>query len=202
MINKEVAVSLRKNRKEVRALPANERGYVLVFSLVMLVVLTILGVWALNTSTVEIMVAGNEQRFEEDFNIAEGAVYVEGGKIFTNRTSSPWYQLKNPSITDQILAPDVNDADFDPGNDIADAIASIDPADASKWPKENLVGNYAANDMVMDYSYLVTYEKTDTALQGFGAASGTTAYYYRMNGNRDSDVEAGGMKVGANSESY
>ncbi len=50
---------------------ANERGSVVILALIMLVLLTLVGTSATNTSTLEIQVAGNERVYKQNFYKAE-----------------------------------------------------------------------------------------------------------------------------------
>ena len=177
---------------------SGEAGFVLVFALVILVVVTMLGLWALNTSTMENMIAGNEQVYEQKFNIAEGGIYAEAGKI--GYSTVPWYTITDTNQLKQVLAPPLGSAAYDPGRDIANenlpaSVADILPGDATRWPRENLVGNYTPGNTEMDYSYLVTYLYPDTPPKGYSATEFSN-YKYQINSHRDIDIEAGGGKVG------
>lgn len=158
-----------------------------------------LGVWALNTSTFEIMIAGNEQRFEENFNITEGGAKSEGGKIGFDTSS--WFAVNNPKKLEQKLVPGFSyGGTFDPGDDMDDgkeptSVNDVDPADPASWPIENLAGDTTAGDTVLDYSYLVTYRYWDTAPAGYGSGQ-MSAYFYRLNSKKNVSVELGGVDLG------
>lgn len=51
----------------------NENGFTLVLSMLFLVALTIIGIAATNTTTIEATIAGNERIYKESFYLAEGA---------------------------------------------------------------------------------------------------------------------------------
>ncbi|NOX33909.1 MAG: hypothetical protein GXP56_09260 [Deltaproteobacteria bacterium] len=51
----------------------NEEGFVLIASMLFLVVLTIIGIAATNTTTIETNIAGNEKIYKQNFYLAEGA---------------------------------------------------------------------------------------------------------------------------------
>ena len=55
------------------ALLANENGSVLVLALILLMLLTMVGISAIDTSTLEIQVAGNERNYKRNFFRAEAA---------------------------------------------------------------------------------------------------------------------------------
>jgi hypothetical protein len=66
----------------------NERGSVLVISMLILVMLTLLGFASMGTSNVEIMVAGNERTYKENFFRAEAA-NMAGGQRYVNLADMP-----------------------------------------------------------------------------------------------------------------
>lgn len=179
---------------------AGEDGFVLVFSLIVLVVVTLLGIWALNTTTSEIQISGNQQVFEENFNIAEGGVDAESGKLgYATTVNFPWYTVSNPNILNQLLLPPFG-ATYDPGGDLTPAntpasIADVLPGDSTKWPVQNLLHNYTAGNTQMDYSYLVAYLFSDTPPKGYDASM-FSGYKFRINGHKNTDIEVGGVKVG------
>jgi hypothetical protein len=66
----------------------NEQGSVLVISMLILVMLTLLGFASMGTSNVEIMVAGNERTYKENFFRAEAA-NMAGGQRYVNLAGRP-----------------------------------------------------------------------------------------------------------------
>ncbi len=171
---------------------SDESGFVLVSAVVVLLVLTLLGMWALGTSTSELQVAGSSQQVETQFNVAEGGAYSEAGKVGFNL--QPFYQISNPSQHDQLLIPNT-DAAFDPGNDTANLLAGITRSDPATWPWENLLQDYTDDNNDSDYRYLTTYLYPDIAPMGYdpGMFSG---YKFRIQGAAPLVVELGGTKVG------
>jgi len=65
----------------------NEEGFVLVVSLIMLALLSLLGVAATNTSTLEIKIADNNRRYTQNFYMAESAIR-EALQRITNEDST------------------------------------------------------------------------------------------------------------------
>lgn len=61
-------------RKVVSGCSKNEEGFVLVIALVMLVLLSLLGIFALNTTDVELQIAGNDKASKMTFYKADGGV--------------------------------------------------------------------------------------------------------------------------------
>jgi len=74
----------------------NEEGFVLVVSLIMLALLSLLGVAATNTSTLEIKIADNNRRYTQNFYMAESAIR-EALQRITNQDSE---NLKRDQISD------------------------------------------------------------------------------------------------------
>ncbi len=73
MIN--VTTTQRESRNGRPALTCgNERGMALILTLVMLALLSILGVWALDTSTTDLKIAGNFRTTQNAFYAADGGV--------------------------------------------------------------------------------------------------------------------------------
>jgi|GEM_PF-366258 len=190
----------------------DEQGFILVLSLMALVMVSLLGAWALTTSTFEIKIAGNEQIKEASFNISEGGVYLEGSKLgFTTSTNFNWYNVSDPSTLNQLLLPPLGTAGYDPGDDIPAAveanitIANIEgtPNDATMWPRQNLTADLSTNATVdahvaddsSDYAYLVRYLYPDIPPKGYDAGS-FAAYKFRLNAEQTITVEIGGLKVG------
>ena len=51
----------------------NQKGFVMIAAMLFLVVLTIIGIAATNTTTIEVNIAGNEKIYKQNFYLAEGA---------------------------------------------------------------------------------------------------------------------------------
>ena len=178
----------------------NEEGFTLILSLMVLVLLSLMGMWALNTSDIEIAISGNEQRYQENFNIAEGGTYLEASAI--GFASNPYYAITDPSNFNLKLGPNPSDDDYDPGNDmdltVLENLSTLSAVDATKpeeWPHQNLLRSIAAFDNRADYSYLVTYMYPDVPPKGYDADS-FSGYKFKINGARNTEIEIGGVKVG------
>jgi hypothetical protein len=169
-----------------------ESGFVLVLALVVLLVLTMFGIWALNTSDYELKVAGGSQQVERQFNLAEGGAYSEAGKV--GFFLQPFYMLPDPSLSNwgMLLVP--TDADFDPGNDTTTTVAGVDAADPATWPWQNLVNDTAAAANGFDYRYLVTYLGFENVMGN--SADYFSGYNFQVQGAAPLVVELGGTKLG------
>ena len=161
----------------------NEQGFVLVVSMVMLLLLTLLGIWALTTSSIELQISGNQQRYEQSFNVAEGGANFEATNL--GFTARPAYQIT------------------DPGNMLQDLTTGI-YNDSSTWPAGCLVlagspvsiGSYVAgSDPANEYRYFVTYLYPDVPPKGYDATM-FSAYKFRIDGEKTVVIELGGIKVG------
>ncbi|MFH0781164.1 MAG: hypothetical protein V2B20_04305 [Pseudomonadota bacterium] len=178
---------------------AAESGFVLVLSLVILLMLSLFGIWALQTTRSELNVAGGGQRIEKQFNIAEGAANAEAGKVGFSTKDFYKITFDPTTVHNQTMIPAAGD--FDPGADKSAAVGSLSLADPTTWPWENLLRDYTANTNVFDYRYLVTYLYSDVAPMGYDP-SAFSAYKFRIQGNTartSAIVEMGGKKVGVKS---
>lgn len=178
----------------------NEEGFTLILSLMVLVLLSLMGMWALNTSDIEIGISGNEQRYQENFNIAEGGTYLEASAI--GFASNPYYAITDPSNFNLKLGPNPSDDDYDPGDDMdatvlgnLSTLSAVDATKPEEWPHQNLLRRTSASDNRADYSYLVTYMYPDVPPKGYDADS-FSAYKFKINGARNTEIEIGGVKVG------
>ncbi len=167
----------------------SESGFVLVLAMVVLLVLSMMGAWALMTSKSELDVAGGLQRAEKQFNIAEGGTSLEAVKVgFVTET---YYQIGDPSVPNQLLTPP-DEATFDPGGDTAAVPGAVDAADTATWPVQNLVQNPADDEF--DYRYLVTYLEFNKTPKGYDAGT-LSRYSFMIQGMAPMVIEVGGNKI-------
>lgn len=75
------------------ALRANEDGSVVVLALIVLMLLTMVGTSATNTSTLEIQVAGNERHYKQNFYKAEAAALQASQFINNSDTHTETWML-------------------------------------------------------------------------------------------------------------
>ena len=103
----------------------DEQGFILVVTMLILVVLTVVGIAALDNSTFEIRIAANDRLKRVAFNMADGASYSTG-KIITeaieNGADPAYANLSYVNI------PDIADLDYDPdlplGHPAIDTVAN------------------------------------------------------------------------------
>lgn len=112
----------------------NERGSVLIVALLVLMALTLIGISAMNTTSVEILTAANDRRFKDDFNNAERAIQFATANfqlIYQNDDGLP-RQVTDVATSHLIYtngySPNFLNNDFtgDPGNPAA--LAAMGPA--------------------------------------------------------------------------
>ncbi len=176
----------------------NEKGYVLVATLLALMAMTATGLWALNTSVFEVDIAANLQQWEEDFNTTEGGTKTEGAKVgYARSDAHSHYQVTDPEEFDQFLLP-LNE-DYDPGEDVTvdgDYPDDFNTDNPNSWPHANLANDNADN--TYDYAYRVTYLFPDKPPKGYDVTK-FAGYRFRVNSENKTHVEVGGMKVGVKS---
>ena len=77
----------------------NEEGNVTLIALILLVVLTLIGISANRTSTLDMQIARNEIPFKQNFYIAEGGINIEASEI-----GKGMYPVSDTNTMDQLLA--------------------------------------------------------------------------------------------------
>lgn len=181
----------------------NEQGYALITAILLLLSATVLGLLVMNSSEVETLISGAEQRYENNFNTVEGAVNAEAMVIDTSATvtrngNTRSYNLVDPFTYYQILSPDSSDDPiFDPGGDMdlpteAYAVSYDKP---QKWPTENLLHSDNGGDNTFDYQYYTQY-LYDTDPGGGYDASEFRGYLFQVSAHKITTIEIEGKKVG------
>lgn len=179
-------------------LSGSQQGSILAIAMFCLLVLSVLGTFALNTADYEMNIAANQQRWEENFNLSEGGASKEGSGVGYAgvNNSNPWYEISDPETYNTPLFPSTL-ANYDPsGNDMP--VAGTFPNDFNlavpdTWPRQNLLSDIT--DDKYDYSYLVTYLYPDVPPKGTDATK-FSSYKFRINGKRQVVIELGGEKIG------
>lgn len=191
---------------QINIIWSDQKGSALVICMMILVVLTTLGLLSMQTATTETKIAVNGQRWEQNFNLAEGGGVAEAGHVGYARGGAwDWYQISDPDAWNEPLIPPNNTA-FDPGDDSEQANPRdvfLGLSDEEKkalntfWPRQNI--QLDTNDSKLDYAYLVTYlGASDKMIKGYDAGS-VSAYQFRINGAKKIIVEFGGLKIGVKS---
>jgi hypothetical protein len=182
---------------------ANEKGSILVVATLVLFILSFLGIFALNTTDVEINIAANQHNWDKSFNVSEGGAKLEGTKVgFARPGVNDWYEISDPGTLNQFLVPPgtTPGSSYDPGSDMTETIpGTFDNAaadDYKLWPCQNIMDDITDN--VYDYAYLVTYLFPDTPPKGYDSTN-FSGYKFRINGEKKVIIELGGIKVGVKS---
>lgn len=176
-----------------------QQGFALITAMMMLFAATILGLMVMNSSEIEIMLSGAQQRYERDFNTTEGAASVEAAAVGTGDAidwsgTSRSYAVVNPGAYPTTLSPtDTTSTVFDPGND-TDASSYLD-TDPNTWPMDNLRHSTDATEDSFDYHYRVSYEYPTNPPKGFDATK-FSGYLFKISAQRTTQIDLGGSKVG------
>jgi len=193
-----------------RQILGSEQGFALVTALMLLFAATVLGFMVMDSSETEIILSGAQQRYERNFNTAEGASSVEAATVGTSATvtrniggtnHSRSYVVVNPDAHNQVLSPNKShDALFDPGNDMtvdnASAEYTVDlNTPPAQWPMENLLHSDATADNFLDYHYRVAYLYGTAPPKGYDATK-FSGYRFQIAAQRTTLIELGGSKVG------
>jgi len=114
-------------RKLVGQLIGNERGVVLVFALVLMLVLTIIGSSATMTSQIDLKISGNTKVIRTSFYVADGGIMMAPkviGRIITDRAlpdlaDTPLLTYDTDNLLEKIMGYIDDD---DPGTDTTDIV--------------------------------------------------------------------------------
>lgn len=114
-----------ENMKNIvnRCMPESEDGSVLVIAMIMLVLLTLIGISAITTSTIEVQISANERIYKMNLCVAEGASMEciqrleNGGEEMKEMTSTRdiWLIAEDNSTRSGVSVPGANNI-IDPDN--------------------------------------------------------------------------------------
>ncbi len=93
----------REPMKEKR-LVTNEDGYTVIIALAILTLLTVIGISVTTTSTIDIMISGNEKTYTKNFYLAEGAAMQCAQDVDDDVDPMNLPYLNNPMTYDDIRA--------------------------------------------------------------------------------------------------
>lgn len=154
----------------VRWVGGNNQGFALITALLVLVVLTLIGFSALNTTTFEIQIAGNERATSDRFLAADSGWKQSGAWLNSFASPPDFYNLLNPG------APSVTGPMGYSTNDIVrnyggGAFLSVAPPFAA-----NTEDGLIMNTQNIPYWYRVVYIN-DTAAPKFGTGYRSFRYF-------------------------
>lgn len=106
-----------------KSVASDERGFILIVTMLVLVVLTVLCISALDNSNFELQIADNDRQNRVAFNLADGAVYASGKLISETvvDTQDVDYTANNLFYVNIF---DPRDGDYSPAIGMADAAAA------------------------------------------------------------------------------
>ncbi len=163
----------------------NENGFALITAMMMLVVLTLIGIAATNTTVFELQVASNERVAYDRFHVADSA-WKQVGPFLNLKDSYP--KSKNVSLRSGNTS----------RTDALDALTALTDGDPDTEPYYTIVRNYGdgadgvLNDLFpagsedgsisnIPYWYRVVEIDYDSKAIGFGDEYGTFTYYVSSN---------------------
>lgn len=156
---------------------SNEGGFALITAIMMLFAATVMGLMVMNSSEMEILLSGAQQRYEQSFNVTEGASNMESVILDNDLTvNTRRYAVSDPSLQNQMISPNNygNLAQFDPYGNLTADPGLPDPdtvdkwsEDPNKWPSDRVI----AADNTQAYRYMVTYKKWDAPRKGYDSTT-------------------------------
>jgi hypothetical protein len=156
--------------KTSSAILKNEKGSAIIMAMMILVLLTIIGIAATNTSIYESQIIGNEHRYQIDFYVADSG-WKEGAMWLENSGAPP--SNANPG-TSTIVRNWGDAAGSDPPPTIQDVINTPDNSSLSMY--------------AVPYWYQVEYVQ-DRIVPGSGSGWREFSYNARSNANQTQEIE-------------
>jgi hypothetical protein len=163
----------------------NEKGMVLVVSLLLLLVATVVGITALSTSTTNVMITGNQRLNEINFRAADSGLYVSVpiiNSIAFDKSISATYGLDPDLTIDNNLVDEISGG-LPRDSDCPALTANCSPAPDLQF---RLGSGGTATTISVDIDYLYSGVATGSAIlmfmgyegTGAGAGSGGVLIYY------------------------
>lgn len=144
--------------------PLNQKGNVTLIALILLVVLTLIGISANRTSTLDMQIARNEIPYKQDFYTAEGGIHIEASEIGKGR-----YPIPDTDANDQLLATsDSGSPHYVGAGNIAKHSVGGTPYDFNVTYK----GSYLPPAMFSTLNYI----RYDYSVETLGGDSGVTVH--------------------------
>ena len=160
----------------------NEHGSTIIIAILILVFLTIIGISAINTSTFESQIVGNEHRYQIDFYVADSG-WKEAAMWLNGQAGAP--AEVNPGSDRVVKNFGSGTAPADPAPTVQDVVGNPDNTNLSQYG--------------VPYWYQVEYVG-DTWMAGEGKAVREFTYRMTSNANQIQEVEVmvtKGFKVGS-----
>ena len=165
-----------------RLLLKDEGGSVLILGMLMLVALSLLGISATRTSTVEVQIAANERTYQEEFYVAESG--WKEAVAFLNARSAP------PSPVNAVGNIVKN---YGIGGETSGSASNIEALNFPGGTQDqvlSIVHGGGANSVSIDipYWYQTEYLRKETNFPGAGPNDQRCFYEVTSNANRVQDV--------------
>ena len=96
---------------ELRILQRNDEGFVLITSMMIMVILTIIGIMAVSTTEIELMVAGNDKVAKAAFYRADSGIFTAPKVIREAIDAGPGIEVRSMAL-DYDPAPDSDQEEF------------------------------------------------------------------------------------------
>jgi hypothetical protein len=184
---------------------ALEEGFALITAIMMLFAATVMGLMVMNSSEIEIILSGAQQRYEDNFNVADGGMTFEAAAVgraqeisivaTDGTTETRSYSVSNPEASGQTLSPVSGEEAYDPGDDIEEDVAFVED-NSETWPMFNLLRSTDNQDDRFDYRYKVIFAGSGTSIPKGYSAEKFTNYQFEIAASRTTEIEVGGNKIG------
>jgi len=181
----------------------NDKGFALITAIMMLFAATVMGLMVMNSSEIEILLSGAQQRYENNFNTVEGAASFEAGAVgrvaiikkdfIATPPDFRSYAVVDPSAS-SVLSPLAADGEiFNPYGSQA-----VSSGTEASWSMDNLLqpATLEKVDPQFNYHYRVSFEGAGTYIPKGYSAEKFTNYQFKIAASRTTTVEMGGNKIG------
>ncbi len=162
----------------------NEDGSAIILALLILMVVTVLGISAINTSTIEIQIAANDKNYKRDFYVAEA-----GWKI-----AADWLEkmATNPSKIN--TSEDVSTTDIQEINNVKNFGGGGTDVFNNTFLADTEDGTVSYANTSIPYWYNIN-ELTLSIVPGSGPDYKKFTYFIRSKANRTQEIEVRLSKV-------
>jgi Tfp pilus assembly protein PilX len=147
----------------------NQEGFALIVVVLIIFLLTVAGISALNLTTTEIQIAGNDRMMKQDFYVAEGGCIEKAIDIDKNSSSYAVVDINTPVLLTTTVHGNALPRKITQGNDksidTAVEVSMLDPKNATDalWPAEN-------QGTREEYAYRIYYRNPGDLPRGYDAS--------------------------------
>lgn len=147
----------------------NNQGFALITAIMMLFAATVMGLMVMNSSEIEVLLSGAQQRYERSFNVAEGASNLESVVLDNKLTINGrnYTKISNTEVSSILSPTDSGSPDiFDPNSDVI-ADPTFTNNNPLTWPSDRII----STDSTLAYRYVVAYDRWDTVRKGYDSSN-------------------------------